>query len=164
MQGRIFIDRCGELYPEVLSLLRNGTAWAPPEDRWVRCMPKRGEGTTRGMACISHVHMNACAGVHVVGAYISNVHMNACAGVHVVGAYISHVHMNACASVHVVRGLHQSCGQGPRPWTVSVMCLTICTTIVQPLPPPPSPLTRQAALPAAGPRIHLLQHANSPAG
>ena len=26
----------------MLSLLRNGTEWAPPEDRWVRRMPQRG--------------------------------------------------------------------------------------------------------------------------
>ena len=35
LQGRIFIDRCGQLFAEVLSLLRNGPDWRPPEDRWV---------------------------------------------------------------------------------------------------------------------------------
>ena len=35
MQGRIFIDRSGTLFEEVLSLLRDGPEWRPPEDRWV---------------------------------------------------------------------------------------------------------------------------------
>ena len=30
VQGRIFLDRCGQLFAEVLSLL---TEWRPPEDR-----------------------------------------------------------------------------------------------------------------------------------
>ena len=36
MQGWIFLDRCGQLFAEVLSLLRNGSEWRPPEDRCVR--------------------------------------------------------------------------------------------------------------------------------
>ena len=32
-QGRIFLDRCGQLFAEVLSLLRGGPEWRPPEDR-----------------------------------------------------------------------------------------------------------------------------------
>ena len=32
-QGRIFLDRCGQLFAEVLSLLREGPKWRPPEDR-----------------------------------------------------------------------------------------------------------------------------------
>ena len=33
VQGRIFLDRCGQLFAEVLSLLRVGPEWRPPEDR-----------------------------------------------------------------------------------------------------------------------------------
>ena len=35
LQGRIFIDRIGTLFDEVLSLLRAGPEWRPPEDRCV---------------------------------------------------------------------------------------------------------------------------------
>ena len=35
MQGRIFLDRSGTLFEEVLSLLRDGPEWRPPEDRCV---------------------------------------------------------------------------------------------------------------------------------
>ena len=34
-QGRIFLDRSGTLFDEVLSVLRDGPEWRPPEDRWV---------------------------------------------------------------------------------------------------------------------------------
>ena len=33
VQGRIFLDRSGTLFDEVLSLLRDGPEWRPPEDR-----------------------------------------------------------------------------------------------------------------------------------
>ena len=36
VQGRIFLDRCGQLFAEVLSLLRDGPEWRPPEDWCVR--------------------------------------------------------------------------------------------------------------------------------
>ena len=35
MQGRIFIDRSGVLFEEVLSLLRNGSEWRPPKEMCV---------------------------------------------------------------------------------------------------------------------------------
>ena len=34
MQGRIFLDRSGTLFDEVLSLLRDRPEWRPPKDRW----------------------------------------------------------------------------------------------------------------------------------
>ena len=36
VQGRIFLDRSGTLFEEVLSLLRDGPEWRPPEDRCVQ--------------------------------------------------------------------------------------------------------------------------------
>ena len=46
-QGRIFIDRSGTLFDEVLSLLRDGPEWMPPEDRCGR-RPAAGKGGGAG--------------------------------------------------------------------------------------------------------------------
>ena len=45
LQGRIFIDRSGALFDEVLSLLRDGPEWTPPEDR---CVCRPGAGSMKG--------------------------------------------------------------------------------------------------------------------
>ena len=44
LQGRIFIDR-SVLFDEVLSLLRDGPEWRPPEDR---CVRRPGADITKG--------------------------------------------------------------------------------------------------------------------
>ena len=46
VQGRVFMDRSGTLFDEVLSLLRDGPEWGPPEDR---CVPRR---QLRAMVCM----------------------------------------------------------------------------------------------------------------
>ena len=45
LQGCIFIDRSGALFDDVLSLLRDGPEWRPPEDRYVR---RPGAGSRKG--------------------------------------------------------------------------------------------------------------------
>ena len=45
LQGRIFIDRSGTLFDEVLSLLRDGPEWRPPGDR---CVLRPTAGSAKG--------------------------------------------------------------------------------------------------------------------
>ena len=49
VQGRIFLDRCGQLFSEVLSLLRDGLEWKPPEDRCVSAVQR--VMSDRGVRC-----------------------------------------------------------------------------------------------------------------
>ena len=57
-QGRIFVDRSGTLFDDVLSLLRDGPEWRPPEDRcaYRRCtITEAGRGRQPWRCCISVV-------------------------------------------------------------------------------------------------------------
>ena len=68
MQGWIFLDRCGQLFAEVLSLLRNGSEWRPPEDRCVRRPAANyggGGGTQRTYAATVCVCVRVCVCVCV---------------------------------------------------------------------------------------------------
>ena len=85
MQGRIFIDRSGTLFDEVLSLLRDGPEWRPPEDRcvvWFAAGSTRGKGEgRRGQPCIQDMCCCVLTGLAVMGNTLTHKYAAAAAAV-----------------------------------------------------------------------------------